>query len=109
MDSIWILCGREGCLMTMHINLSPEMESYIKTKVSTGFYGSATEVIRDAIRRMQANENQLAAFRAAVAKGDAQLDRGEGIAYTDELLNTMTQTALQDMHSDKSIDPDVLP
>jgi antitoxin ParD1/3/4 len=95
--------------MTMHINLSPEMESYIKTKVSTGFYGSATEVIRDAIRRMQANEHQLAAFRAAVAKGDAQLDRGDGIAYTDELLDTMTQTALQDMHSDKPIDPDVLP
>jgi putative addiction module CopG family antidote len=30
------------------------MESYIKRKVSTGFYGNATEVIRDAIRRMQA-------------------------------------------------------
>jgi putative addiction module CopG family antidote len=38
--------------MTMHVNLSPEMESYIKGKVSTGFYGNATEVIRDAIRRM---------------------------------------------------------
>jgi antitoxin ParD1/3/4 len=98
-----------GALMTMHINLSPEMESYIKTKVSTGFYGNATEVIRDAIRRMQANEHQLAAFRAAVAKGDSQLDRGEGVEYTDELLHTMTQTALQDMHSDKPIDPDVLP
>ena len=35
--------------MTMHINLSPEMESYIKTKVSSGFYGNATEVIREPI------------------------------------------------------------
>jgi antitoxin ParD1/3/4 len=95
--------------MTMHINLSPEMESYIKTKVSSGFYGNATEVIRDAIRRMQANERQIAAFQAAVAKGDAQLDRGEGVEYSAELMNTMTQTALQDMHSDKPIDPDVIP
>src|SRR5271165_4476942 len=95
--------------MTMHINLSPEMESYIKTKVSSGFYGNATEVIRDAIRRMQANERQIAAFQAAVAKGDAQLDRGEGVEYSAELMNTMTQTALQDMQSDKPIDPDVIP
>lgn len=95
--------------MTMHINLSPEIESYIKTKVGGGFYGNATEVIRDALRRMQANERQIAAFQAAVAKGDEQLARGEGIEYTPELMNTTTQTALQDMHSDAPIDPDVLP
>jgi putative addiction module CopG family antidote len=47
--------------MTMHINLSDEMERYIKSKVATGFYGSATEVIRDAIRRMQASDAQLGA------------------------------------------------
>ena len=40
--------------MTMHVNLPPEMESFIKSKVAGGFYGNATEVIRDAIRRMQA-------------------------------------------------------
>jgi antitoxin ParD1/3/4 len=95
--------------MTMHINLSPEMERYIKSKVSSGFYGNATEVIRDAIRRMQANERQIAAFQAAVAKGDAQLDRGEGVEYTADSMNQLTQTALQDMHSDKPIDPDVIP
>jgi antitoxin ParD1/3/4 len=95
--------------MTMHINLSPEMETYIKAKVGSGFYGNATEVIRDAIRRMQANERQIAVFQAAVAKGDAQLARGEGADYTPELVDTMTQTALQEMHSDMPIDPDVLP
>jgi len=59
-----------------------EMESYIKRKVSTGFYGNATEVIRDAIRRMQADEERAAAFRRAVAEGEAELDRGEGTDYT---------------------------
>jgi antitoxin ParD1/3/4 len=93
----------------MHVNLSTEMESYIKGKVSSGFYGNATEVIRDAIRRMQAEEERISAFRAAVAKGDAELDRGEGVAYTPELMQSITQTALKDIHSDKSIDPDVLP
>ena len=35
--------------MTMHVNLSPEMKGYIKSKVASGFYGNATEVICDAI------------------------------------------------------------
>ena len=95
--------------MTMHVNFSTEMESYIKSKVGGGFYNNATEVIRDAIRRMQAEEERMAVFRAAVAKGDAQLDRGEGVAYTPELMESMTQTALQDMHTGKPVDADVLP
>ena len=95
--------------MTMHVNFSTEMESYIKGKVGSGFYNNATEVIRDAIRRMQAEEERMAVFRAAVAKGDAQLDRSEGIAYTPELMESMTQTAIRDMHTGKPVDTDVLP
>ena len=95
--------------MTMHVNLSAEMESYIKSKVGSGFYDNATEVIRDAIRRMQAEEDRISAFRAAVAKGDAELDRGEGVAYTTELMHRIASAAQKDIHSDKPIDPDVLP
>jgi antitoxin ParD1/3/4 len=95
--------------MTMHVNLSPEMEGYIKSKVSSGFYGNATEVIRDAIRRMQAEEIRVSAWQSAIKKGDDQLDRGEGIAYTTETLNEITQIAIDAMHSHQPIDPDVLP
>jgi antitoxin ParD1/3/4 len=82
--------------MTMQVNLSIKMEQYIKSKVSSGFYGNATEVIRDAIR-------------AAVAKGDIQIERGEGIAYTSELMDGLTQTAINEMHSGKPMEADVLP
>jgi antitoxin ParD1/3/4 len=95
--------------MTMHINLSPEMEGFIKSKVSSGFYGNATEVIRDAIRRMQAEESRGTAWQAAIKKGNDQLDRGEGIAYTPEALNDITQSAIVAMHSGQPMDPDVLP
>jgi antitoxin ParD1/3/4 len=95
--------------MTMHVNLSPEMEGYIKQKVASGFYGNATEVLRDAIRRMQAEDERVEMFRAAVAKGDAQIDRGEGISYSPELMARLTQTAMNEMHSDRPINPDVLP
>jgi antitoxin ParD1/3/4 len=95
--------------MTMYVNLSPEMEGFIKQKVETGFYGNATEVIRDAIRRMQAEETKATAWRAAIAKGDAELDRGEGIPYTSDTLNDITRSAIEEMHSGQPMDKDVLP
>ena len=95
--------------MTMHVNLSPEMEGFIRTKVASGFYGNATEVIRDAIRRMQAEESRVAAWRAAIKVGDDQLNRGEGITYTPETLNDITQSAISTLHSGTPIDADVLP
>ena len=95
--------------MTMHVNFSPEMEGFIKGKVASGFYGNATEVIRDAIRRMQAEENRISAWQAAIKEGDVQLDRGEGVAYTPEALNDITQNAINAMHSGQPITPDVRP
>ena len=95
--------------MTMHVNLSPEMEGFIKSKVAAGFYGNATEVIRDAIRRMQAEEGRIAAWQAAIKRGDDQLDRGEGIIYTPGTLKRITESAMSAMQSGQPVDPDVLP
>jgi antitoxin ParD1/3/4 len=95
--------------MTMHVNLSPEMEGFIKSKVLGGFYGNATEVIRDAIRRMQAEESRIAAWQAAIAKGDAQPNREEGIAYTPDVLKDITESAIGSMNSSEPMDPDALP
>ena len=95
--------------MTMHVNLSLEMEGFIKSKVAGGFYGNATEVIRDAIRRMQAEENRVQAWHAAIQQGAEQLERGEGIAYTPEALKDITDTAISAMHSGTPMDADVLP
>lgn len=95
--------------MTMHVNLSPEMEDFINAKVASGFYGNATEVIRYAIGRMQAEECRVAAWQAAIKIGDDQLNRGEGIAYTPETLNGITQSAIGTMHIGTPMDADVLP
>jgi antitoxin ParD1/3/4 len=95
--------------MTIHVNLSPEMEEYIKSKVANGFYGNATEVIRDAIRRMQGEDERSRAWQVAIAKGEAELDRGEGVAHTPELMERLTQSAITTMHSDQPINSDILP
>jgi len=95
--------------MTMHINLSPEMETFIKGQVASGFYGNATEVIRDAIRRMQAEEGRLTAWKAALKVGDDELDRGQSVPYTAATLDGITASAKQAMHSAQGMDADVVP
>ena len=83
--------------MTMHVNLSKEMEAFIQDKVATGFYGNATEVIRDAVRRMQDEDARIAAFRAAVDEGEAELDRGEGIRWTDTTMSEIITEVFDDL------------
>jgi antitoxin ParD1/3/4 len=95
--------------VTMHVNLSSEMESYIKSKVATGFYGNSTEVIRDAVRRMQAEEERRSMFRSTVAAGAADIAAGRVTPYTPEVLNEMWEEALVIAESGKPIDHDVRP
>jgi hypothetical protein len=38
----------------MHINLTPELENFIRAKVRSGYYTDASDVVRDALRRLQA-------------------------------------------------------
>ncbi|MEI7869101.1 MAG: type II toxin-antitoxin system ParD family antitoxin [Candidatus Methylumidiphilus sp.] len=91
----------------MHINLSQEMEQYLQSKIGTGFYSNATEVVCDAIRRMREEDEKLVTLRAAVQVGDDQLDRGEGVAYTTERLATITEKAFANSRNGKKVNPDV--
>ena len=93
--------------MTMHINLSAEMETFIKGKVASGYYGNATEVIRDAIRRMQAEEARLEAWKAALKHGDTELDTGRSVVYVAATLDEITREAQSPASG--PADPDVLP
>jgi antitoxin ParD1/3/4 len=78
----------------MHIKLSAEMEQYLQSKVGTGFYSNATEVVRDAIRRMWEEDEKLAKLRDAVDAGDKQLEQGEGVPYSPERLERITGKAV---------------
>lgn len=95
--------------MTMQVDLSTELEGFINTKVASGRYGNATDVIRDAIGRMQSEEVRLAAWQAALKKGDDQLKRGDSVDYTPAALDDITRIALKTMHSQQPVDADVKP
>lgn len=48
--------------MTLNINLTPELEKLVRKKVDSGRYNSASEVVREALRLME-RENELYALR----------------------------------------------
>jgi len=67
----------------MHISLTPELESRVKSKVESGLYNNASEVIREALRFMDTHEAwiqeiKLARLREQLKVGSKQLDEGEG-------------------------------
>lgn len=39
--------------MSMNVNLTPQLEALVKEKVASGLYGSASEVVREALRLME--------------------------------------------------------
>lgn len=63
--------------MPMNINLTPQLEELVRSKVSSGLYNSASEVVREALRLME-REDRVRAASLAQLRQDIQdgLDSG---------------------------------
>ena len=60
--------------MPLNINLTPQLEKLVRQKVSSGRYNSASEVVREALRLMEAqDELKLEQLRRDIREG---LDSG---------------------------------
>ena len=59
--------------MGMNVNLTPQLEELVRAKVSSGLYTSASEVVREALRLLQKQdqirEAKLGELRDEVRKG----------------------------------------
>ncbi len=79
----------------MHISLTPELEARVKAKVESGLYNNASEVIREALRFMDAHEEwvqevKIALLRKQILVGVDQLESGEGSEIeSKEALNSL--------------------
>ena len=60
----------------LSITLPPDLARAIRDKVGAGLYGSASEVIREALRGFLDREQRLAALDAAIARGLADAEAG---------------------------------
>ena len=65
----------------MNVSLTKELEEFVRRKVESGRYSSATEVISAGFRLLEREDEsrdaRLAAIRARVEEGIAQAEQGE--------------------------------
>jgi antitoxin ParD1/3/4 len=92
----------------MNVSLTPELEEMIRIKVESGLYMSASEVVREALRKMQDND-KLSRIRHSLAESRAQYERGEYFELTDDLWNEIEREAKEAEKRGDSINVDVKP
>lgn len=66
---------------SLNVSLSSELEEFVQRRVATGRYQTASEVVREGLRLLEAQEKQreavLKTIKAKLDRGAAQADRGE--------------------------------
>lgn len=89
--------------MSINVSLPPELETRVRQRVESGLYGSASEVIREALRLFEAYEgvklSKLDALRQDVAKGMEDVKAGRIRVLN---LSDMKQRARQELKKRKA-------
>jgi antitoxin ParD1/3/4 len=80
---------------TRNVNLTEELDRFILTRIESGRYENASEVVRDALRTLEREEREyeakLAALRSALQEGDASgVFEGDAFASVREELKLPT-------------------
>ena len=78
--------------VSMNVSLTPELEQFVESRVASGRYQTASEVIREGLRLLEAREQTR---EAALEELRTQLRRGVEQADPGELLDG--DTAFEEM------------
>ena len=71
------------------VTLGDHFTKFVNTKIEEGRFESMSEAVRAALRLLEEREAKLENLRRILARGEAQLDKGEGIdgeTFISELL-----------------------
>tara|TARA_R110001599_G_scaffold156771_1_gene342710 strand:- start:1659 stop:1919 length:261 start_codon:yes stop_codon:yes gene_type:complete len=78
-------------MATTSLSLGERWEVFIRNEVSSGRYGSASEVVRDVLRTMEESKSKLEALRTHLAQGAEQARTGE---FVDDFSMKIKELAL---------------
>jgi len=80
---------------TMNVSLPQELAAYVESEVASGEYGTASEVVRDALRLLRheraAREEKLAILRREIMIGVEQAEAGQFAEETIEEIVASTR------------------
>jgi antitoxin ParD1/3/4 len=65
----------------MNVSLTPELEQLVNDKVRSGFYQTASEVVREALRLLSERDQERVRLHSDVQAGFDQLGRGQSKSY----------------------------
>ena len=88
--------------------LSPELAALIREKVESGRYGDANQVLEEAMQLLD-DRDRLEWLRAEIAIGLEEIERGETVEYTPELMEQLKWEAIEAERNGEPIDDAVLP
>jgi antitoxin ParD1/3/4 len=84
----------------MNVSLTPELEQFVQSKVKSGRYLSASEVVREALRLLEDRDRiyqaRLADLQKEITIGVEEADRGElfdGEEVMQELYGELRQAS----------------
>jgi antitoxin ParD1/3/4 len=76
----------------MNVSLTPQLENFVKQKVLSGKYNSTSEVMREALRLLQEQDElkglKLQALRKDLQIGVSELDQGESVPLDIEKIKS---------------------
>ncbi len=61
------------------VTLGSHFSEFVESKIQAGRFESTSEAVRAGLRLLEEQEAQLDLLRQRLAKGEAELDRGEGV------------------------------
>ena len=64
-------------MATTSLSLGEHWEQFIRKEIASGRYGSASEVVRDALRTLEERRLRTEALRTHLAQGADQATRGD--------------------------------
>jgi len=77
-------------MKTVNVSLTEQINAYLQHKVEQGSYASVSEVVRAALREMQARDEQAEELRAAIREG---LASGKGRSLHELSADTVAEKA----------------
>ena len=96
-------------MAAVNVSLTPQLEALIHQKVDSGFYNNASEVVREALRLLEARDRQVAWLRAKMADSAGQVERGEVVELTGSFWDNLNREVDERIARGDAPNPDVCP
>ena len=92
----------------MTVELTPQIEEFIREMVRSGKYRNALEVVSESLQLLDARDRRERLI-SAIAIGDEQISRGESTPWTSESINEILAEADEEDRRGLPIADDVQP